>query len=156
MTEKDDKQNERHKAEEELRLLYQVSTQDLDFFKQQQWSVTNYVLLLYGTFFGISQIDNLKVSSCERFVFCLVATALGIVGIYLVIKLEKSIKARRNRLDKVRRLFTKTFCLAWRSKHKDPDSSAIAYLLCVVMGFGAVFLWWLVFVKSVITTQLCI
>ena len=152
MTEEDDKQTERHKAEEELRLLYQVTTQDLAFFKQQQWSVTNYVLLLYGAFFGISQIDSLKVASCERFVLCLLATALGVVGIWLVIKLEKSIKARRDRLDNVRRLFTKTFCIAWRSKHKAPDSSAIAYLLCTVMGFGAVFLWWFVFAKSVITT----
>lgn len=152
MTQEEDKQTERRKTEEELRLLYQVSTQDLAFFKQQQWSVTNYVLLLYGAFFGISQISALKVASCERFVLCLLATALCVVGILLVVMLEKSIKARRDRLGNVRRLFTNTFCVAWRSKHKASDSAAIAYLLCTVMGLGAVFLWWFVFAKWVITT----
>ena len=152
MPQEEEKQTERRKAEEELRLLYQVSTQDLAFFKQQQWSVTNYVLLLYGAFFGVSQIDALNVASCERFVLCLLATALSVVGILIVYKLENSIKARRDRLKNIRRTFTESFCLAWNSKHKAPDSAAIAYLLCTVMGLGAVFLWWFVFAKCVITT----
>jgi len=98
MTQEEEKQTERRKAEEELRLLYQVSTQDLAFFKQQQWSVTNYVLLLYGAFFGVSQIDALNVASCERFVLCLLATALSVVGILIVYKLENS-KGKITRVD---------------------------------------------------------
>ena len=121
------KQNERRKAEEELRLLYQVTTQDLAFFKQQQWSVTNYVLLLFGAFFGVTQFDTLKVGLCERFILCLFATALAVVGILLVYKLEKSIIARRDRLENIRRTFTKSFCLAWNSKHKAPDSAGICF-----------------------------
>jgi NhaP-type Na+/H+ or K+/H+ antiporter len=153
MTQEEEKQTERRKAEEELRLLYQVSTQDLAFFKKQQWSVTNYVLLLYGALIYVSQKDALQVASLfERFVLCLLATALSVVGILLVYKLEKSIKARRDRLKNIRCTFTESFCLAWNSKHKAPDSAAIAYLLYTVMGLGAVFLWWFVFAKWVITT----
>jgi hypothetical protein len=146
----EEKQTDRQKAEEELRLLYQVTTQDLAFFKKQQWSVTNYVLLLFGAFFGVSQIDALKVGPCERFVLCLVASALAVVGILLVYKLEKSIKARRDRLNKIRCMFTESFCLAWKSKDKAPDSTAIVWLLYLIIGFGAVFLWWFVFAKTVI------
>jgi hypothetical protein len=32
------------KDREELRLLYQTSGSDIAFFKQQQWSITNYAL----------------------------------------------------------------------------------------------------------------
>ena len=35
-------------SNEELRLLYQTSVVELEFFKRQQWSVTNYGLLLYA------------------------------------------------------------------------------------------------------------
>ena len=155
MDNNENKEDKRRKAGEELRLLYEVTTQELVFFKQQQWSVTNYVLLLFGAFFGVSQLDALKVGACERFVLCHFATALAVVGILLVWTLEKSIIARRDRLGKVRRTFTKFFCLAWKSKHKAPDSGAVACLLAMVMGFGALFLWWFVFTKSVIAGCRC-
>ncbi|UUZ62268.1 hypothetical protein LP417_18900 [Polaromonas sp. P1-6] len=139
------------KVEEELRLLYQVTTQDLVFFKQQQWSVTNYVLLLYAAVVGFTQLSE-QTTSCERFVLCVLATVLGASGIVILWKQEKSIAARHDRLDKIRKLFTKTFCLAWRSQHNAPDSSAIAYLLGIVMGVGVLVLWWFVFAKPLIAS----
>ncbi len=146
----DRKDRERSKAEEELRLLYELTAQDLAFFKQQQWAVTNYVLLLFGAFFGVSQINALKVGTWERFVLCVVATGLAVAGIVLIYKLEQSVMARRDRLKNVRRTFTRAFCLKWKSERKAPDSSAVAWLLGAVMLVGALFLWWFVFLKPVI------
>jgi hypothetical protein len=139
------KKSERQKAEEELRLLFQVSVQDLAFFMKQQWSVTNYILLLFGALFAISRIDSLKVGSCERLVLCLVATGLTVLGVWLVYTLQKSIMVRQDRLKNIRRTFTRAFCLARYSKHKVPNSAAIARLLYAVMVFGALFVWRYVF-----------
>jgi|KBSMisStandDraft_5_1062788.scaffolds.fasta_scaffold03142_11 hypothetical protein len=38
--------------DQELRLLYEVSVADLAFFRQQQWSIANYALLLYAALVG--------------------------------------------------------------------------------------------------------
>ena len=35
-------------AQQDWRLIHQLSTQDVAFFKSQQWFVTNYGLLLYA------------------------------------------------------------------------------------------------------------
>jgi len=41
---------------EELRLLYQVTAADLAYFKSQQWSVTNYTLLLLAGVLGVADM----------------------------------------------------------------------------------------------------
>ena len=74
---------------EELRMLYQVTTQDLVFFKQQQWSVAYYALLLYAGIFGIGQIDK---SVIIRFILATITTIIAVFGIIIIWDLENSIK----------------------------------------------------------------
>lgn len=136
------------KEDEELRLLYQVTVQDLAFFKTQQWSIANYGLLLYAAIVAIPQIPGLWLSRYERLVLCLAVTVLAITGIYLIYKLERSITARRERLIKTRRLFTNAFCVAWRSKYKDPDAPTVSILLRIILVVGAGVVWWLVYFQN--------
>lgn len=143
-----DKTENRRKAEEELHLLYQVSVQDLAFFKGQQWSITNYGLLLYAAIVGIPQIPNICLTPCERLILCLLATALTGSGVFLLWKLERSIKARRDRLKKIFKTFTNTFCLAWKSKSKDPDAPTTSILQGSILVIGAGVVWWLVYLKA--------
>lgn len=152
MADADKSPGERSRTDEELRLLYQVTIQDLVFFKQQQWSITSYVLLLDTAIIGIPQLPKTDISTCERLLLCILATGLTLAGVYLLWKLEMSIKARRGRLKNIRRLFTKTFCLVWRSEHKAADSPAIAILLGVIIIVGAGIIWWLVYAKASIAT----
>jgi hypothetical protein len=147
MAESIDELEKRHKKEKELHLLYQVSVQDLAFFKGQQWSITNYGLLLYAAIVAIPQ-TKVTLTPCERLILCLIATALAGTGVYLLWKLERSIKARQDRLKKVFRTFTKTFCLAWRSKYKDPDAPTVSILLGSILILGALVVWWLVYFKA--------
>jgi uncharacterized membrane protein len=148
MSEPNDKTDLRQKAEEELRLLYQVSVQDLAFFKGQQWLITNYGILLYATLVGIPQIPNLSLKPCERLILCLLATALAGTGVFLLWKLERSINARRDRLRKIFKTFTKSFCLAWKSKYKDPDAPTTSIMLGCILVIGAGAVWWLVYIKA--------
>lgn len=53
---------------EELRLLYQVTVSDIAFFKQQQWSISNYALTVEAAF-GHGVAPNVdcrkKATPCE-------------------------------------------------------------------------------------------
>jgi len=51
-------------SNEELRLLYQTSVTELEFFKRQQWSVTNYGLLLYAATVSLARIFDVTI--CHR------------------------------------------------------------------------------------------
>ena len=71
-------------SNEELRLLYQTSVVELEFFKRQQWSVTNYGLLLYAAIVSVPRFFDNGISDAERWVLCLVATTIGVAGIYIL------------------------------------------------------------------------
>lgn len=153
MTEEERRVGENLKAQEELRLLYIVTTQDLAFFKQQQWSITNYGLLGYAAIVGIPQILKENVSSCERLNSLPTGYRVSHKRSLFVVELERSVKARRDRLTKIRRLFTKAFCLAWRSNYKAMDSPTISILLGTVLGVGLGVVWWLVYFFSFETDE---
>ncbi len=67
-------------AREDLRLLYQLIVQDLAFFKQQQWSTTNYVVLLQAALVGVTQLTGTTTKTWERFAVCTLTTLVGLSG----------------------------------------------------------------------------
>jgi hypothetical protein len=132
-------------AREDLRLLYQVVVQDLAFFKQQQWSVTNYVLLLQAALVGlVTQLTGSTTKRGERIAVCVLAAILGFVGVFLLIKLEQSIKLRRVRLSNVRARLSQEFRDCWETPAKPPESATIAVVLGAAMVLGTVIVHWLV------------
>lgn len=131
----------------EILALYQVTAQDLTFFKQQQWSVTNYALVLDAGLLGVRQVAK-SLSDPEKLIICIVATGLGILGLYLLRTLERSITARRERLEGVRIRLSQEFRDAWRTEAKEKDTSAVAFLLAAAQVLGAAMLWWLVWFKG--------
>ncbi len=131
-------------AREDLRLLYQVTTQDLAFFKQQQWSTTNYALLLQAALVGVIQLAKGAATQSVRIGACVLATAVGIAGVVLLTKLERSIKARRDRLGQVRGRLSQEFRDAWKIPAKAPDSPITAVVLGSVIVIGVGVVWWLV------------
>ncbi len=133
--------------DEDLRMLYQVSSQDLVFFKQQQWSVTNYVLLLYVGIFGLTQIHD---SICLGLIMSLIASIAGIFGVIIIKKLEGSINCRRDRLKSIRGFLSKEFNTAWESGNKDKDSTYIAWLLAIAIAIGIPTIWWFLFICRII------
>ncbi|KPK11709.1 MAG: hypothetical protein AMJ68_04875 [Acidithiobacillales bacterium SG8_45] len=132
---------------EELRLLYEVSVKELEFFKRQQWSVTNYALLLYAAVVGVARLLNGNVSGAEKLVFCLVATGVAVLGSYILWVLNNSIVVRKARLSAVRKNFSTTFHSAWTAKEKLEEALSIYGLLMAVVVIGALTVWWLVYLK---------
>jgi hypothetical protein len=132
-------------SHEELRLLYQVSVADLEFFKRQQWSVTNYALLLYAAVVGIAKLLNDNGTGFERLVLCLVASVVAIFGIYILFVLNNSIAVRRARLAAIRKSFSTTFHSAWSAMEKSGEKLSIYRSLLTVVIVGALMVWWLMY-----------
>ena len=134
-------------AKEELRLLYDLSVTELEFFKRQQWSVTNYGLLLYAGFVGVAQLLDGKITSLEKLILCLVATGVAILGSYILWVLNNSINVRKARLSAIRQQFSSAFHNAWSAKESAEEALSIYALLLAVILVGAVAVWWLVYFK---------
>lgn len=134
-------------SSEELRLLYQASVTELEFFKRQQWSVTNYALLLYAAIIGVTQLLTENIGQAEKLVLCLVATAVATSGGYILLVLNNSIDVRKARIAMIRKNFSVLFHGAWSAKEKAEEALSVYRLLLAVVIIGAVAVWWLVFFK---------
>ena len=108
---------------EELRLLYTTCITEIAFFKQQQWRVTNYALLIYVAIVGIPKF----LGSLNRFeyilLFVFAAVVFG-VGYWVLGLLSDSIKIRLEQQTNVRNRFTTNFKLTWRY-HEPKDNTLI-------------------------------
>lgn len=130
---------------EELRLLYQVSVADIAFFKQQQWSATNYTLAIHAALLFIAyQLLKDALAIWQMWLLVVLACAVCVAGLAVVERLQSSILGRRTRLERVRAHFGKPFTEAW-SIPKPPDD--VHWLLVFVVLLSAAVVTWLVLAK---------
>ena len=85
----------------ELLALYQVTTQDLVFFKSHQWSLTNYGLVALAAITGVRQLASVKVTPCVAALLCIAAILLTLLTGWLLWRLHGSIEERRSRLARI-------------------------------------------------------
>jgi hypothetical protein len=132
---------------EDLHLLYQVSTADLEYFKRQQWNVTNYALLLYAGMIGIVTLLGGSVGGGERLLLCSAATVTAVAAFYILKVLNNSIDVRKARLEAVRERLSQPFRDAWAVGTKPEEALSVYRLLLVVVATGACVVWWLVYFR---------
>jgi len=128
---------------DELRLLYQITVSDLAYFKIQQWSVTNYSLLLFAGVVGVAQMLRPTLTAVDRIVLVAVTVAVAVSALVVLAKLQKSIGIRQSRLDAVRSQFTEAFQSAWAAEPKGRDRFHAIYLLRIAIAGGAGVVCWL-------------
>lgn len=127
----------------ELLVLYQVNTQDLANFKDQQWTLTNYTLIAFAAIIGIPQIPAIEISICGRLILCGIATIVALLATWLIWRLRTSIEDRRKRNERIFPRLTPAFRAA--RGHKTVISSTEIYVFLVLfllIGLGLV--WWIV------------
>ena len=126
---------------EELRLLYSVTVADIAGFKQQQWKITNYGLLLYAAIASIPKLLG-KLTQTEFGLLWLISLAVMITGWVLLRMFHDSLEARWERLTEIRKKhFTEEFRSAWRggkSEEAVPDDPTNR--ISLLWFFRAVFL----------------
>ena len=132
---------------DELRLLYTSCVSEIAGFKQQQWQITNYGLLLYAAVASVPKVV-VKPTQCEFLLLYAVAFIILAAGWYLIGLFSTSIQERRARLIEIRtKHFTDEFNAAWRcgkSENEAPDvltektNLLIFFQGVFVVGFFAV------------------
>lgn len=130
-------------SENDLHLLYNVSVQDIAFFKQQQWRVTNYVLLVYAALFSAVVAVGKPLHPWERAAGIMLALAAGIFSMRLIRELYQSIEVRRARLQCVRQHLSAEFSECWKAKEK-ADDEWINVPLYLVIVFGFLIVSWII------------
>lgn len=128
----------------ELLVLYQVTTQDLTFFKSQQWALTNYGLLALAAIVGVRQLSQVKITPCVATLLCAVAVFLTVLTAWLLLRLHGSIEERRGRLERIYARFSDEFRTARGMKR----SVSAWEIVLPLFGLLALALWltvWLLF-----------
>ena len=128
--------------------LYSLFTQDITFCKQQQWSVTNYALVLDAAIVGIAQL--LKDGLPTKVILGVGCVCVGIVMIgtlYVLCSLQRSIDIARVRISRVKKRLPKHLCdvlqrhpsgrLGRDTRQKARDRRAVLCLLRVAIVGGA-------------------
>lgn len=127
---------------EELRMLYQVTVSDLTYFKTQQWSVTNYALLILAGVIGIAQF--LSLSCSDRIILTSIVMAVTISSLFVLFKLQQSIKVRQSRLEAARYSFSESFKQAWSAELKEQEFLRTIFFLYGAVSIAALLAFWLV------------
>jgi hypothetical protein len=131
---------------EELRLLYQVTVADIAFFKQQQWSATNYAVGAYAALLVIGyEWLNSPLQPWQVWLLTVLAWAVCLAGIAIVSRLQNSILGRRTRLERVRASFGTAFNNAWAIPKPQDDTY---WLLHAFMLGGVGVVTWLVLARA--------
>jgi hypothetical protein len=120
---------------DELLMLYETSVQDLAFFKQQQWNVTNYVLVLDAALVGARQLVG---GTVGIWIVSIAALVLCFVGVLQLNSLQESMEASRARLRRIRERLSREFLDAWDTKAKRDYEPVVFLRLAMVAGVIAV------------------
>jgi hypothetical protein len=130
---------------EELRLLYQVTTADIAFFKQQQWSLSNYALTVVAALLFVSyQMLSHPLTTWQAWLLVVLSWAVVVAALMAIDRLQTSIAARRQRLANVHGHFGQPFQEAWRVP-KEPDD--FRWLLVLVLMASASVATWLILTR---------
>jgi len=120
----------------DLIALYQVSADDIAFFKNQQVSTANYGVLLYGALYFTYR--ELGKSGLLVAIDVVLAIAIAIVFTIALSQLQSAIAVRRRRLKSIRNKLGKTFNESWEEgKKKGKDGDGIVVIVYAVMWIGA-------------------
>lgn len=129
--------------QEQLTLLYQVTTADLAYFKTQQWSVANYALLLQAAVFGLHQVVANPVA-LEKTFLALLSAIVAVMAVLVLRKLEESLAIRQARLDAARQSFGPAFQSAWAAQKKKPERFHSIWFLYGAVAVAPIVVGWLI------------
>jgi len=128
---------------DELKLLYQITVNDLSYFKAQQWSVTNYSFLLLAGIVGAWQVSKANIALWELGALVALAVAICVSSLIILKKLQDSIVVRQSRLDAAREHFSVAFYKAWAAETKPNELIHSITLLRGAVAMGTIAVCWL-------------
>ena len=105
-------------AAAEVRLMYQDRLDNIRDQKSRQWSVTYYILLLYGALIAVLRIvqDGGAVPIFVPVIATVLAVLIALVSILFLIRTQNALTGYRKRLVDVRKHLTETGQAAYGDK----------------------------------------
>ena len=106
----------------DARLLYSSCVDEIAGFKQQQWSTTNYAMLLYAATVSLPKLLSEPLSQVSFAALLLAALAVLVAAWILVGQLSEAIRVRRERLTHLRKYrLSEEFRNSWRAGKTPED-----------------------------------
>ncbi len=123
--------------------LYQITVSDLTYFKSQQWSLTNHVILLLAGIVGITQVLGVM-QAWERGALIVLVLLIAIAGLIVLSKLQNSIEVRHARLFAAREQLGLAFNESWAAKEKGPERIHSIWILRGAVLIGGLVTAWVI------------
>jgi len=121
---------------QELLLLYQITVNDLAYFKSQQWSVANHCFLLFAALAGASRLLGDTITNFDLAAITILVFAIALVGLLVIWKLQRSIHVREARLVAARNQLSEVFKKAWSAKEKGESVIKVVWFLYLALIIG--------------------
>lgn len=127
----------------ELLSVYQSAIADITFFKSQQFTLTNYGILIYVAIVGVAGIlkEGSRLESAETIVLLITALVVLLIGILVLGSLETALQKGRGRLERCVDHFSeriKTCVFQTTVRAEDKPSLVNLFRAVFVLGFLAV------------------
>lgn len=125
---------------EYIRLAYQSTLEDIKFFKQQEWLLTYYILLIYVAIIATAKL-SISQELCACSIFCIrfiITTVITVLLLNLLWTLEKSLRKHREIKKQLLKEFP-VFLQQLYDKQKSDDAetslSFIVVNLLIIIGW---------------------
>ena len=100
--------NEKQGMSQAVATIYRALIDELKFAKEQQWKVTNYLLVSLAAIFGIGKaLGTLTV--CEKILATAFVVAAVVFGVYVLYDLQRHLGKSRDRLEAIEKEESKCF-----------------------------------------------
>ena len=136
----------------ELELLYKDAVDNIRLYKQQQFAITNYAILLYGAIVVLHEkfSESAEPTCLEKGVLVSVSVLVLIVGSSLIFRLHCNMVGCRQRMAKIRESFEDLSKEAWKAYDKPDHTSCLhnigfAITLVGVLFLGMLAVGWVIF-----------
>jgi len=125
--------------------LQELAAADIAFYKEKQWNVANYALLLDTAIIAAAKLVISPVSPAERTGLWLAALAVAVAAVIVLHDLDRTLAKGRDRIAESRKYFNEISLKAYAcggdpnkalERSGDKPSLKRLFQLAVIVGFG--------------------
>ncbi|MFA5803739.1 MAG: hypothetical protein WC879_03755 [Melioribacteraceae bacterium] len=134
-----------------VNLVFTTAIEDIRFYKNQQWKITNYGLIVYAAIYSayrLLELNNVTSSNCTRYclftIFAILLTLLTMgLASWLLWETNSSIKLARTRLEYCKKKYEEIFGVfyndllipqSFEKKNELADQFMIMFYSVLVLG----------------------
>jgi|SRR6266446_4689584 len=134
---------------DELLAVYQSAIGDIAFFKSQQFTLTNYAILVYVAILGVAKLlkDAGRLATAEAVILFLSALVVLLLGLFVLSELQVSLQEGRGRLERCIDNFSKQIeKRIFQTPVRAEDKQSLTNLFRSILVFGFLAVVWILWI----------